>query len=345
MTPVVELVKAGKAFVRGPFWRRKKFWALTGIELAIGAGDRLAIVGESGSGKTTLARLITGLEQATEGEVRWFGQPLSSRTLRQFRRAIQYVHQDPYASLHPAKTIRQILADPLRLAAREKDIDGRVRFLLRLVGLTPPEYFLDKYPHHLSGGGRQRLAIARALTVWPRLLVADEPVSMVDMSMRAAIISLFKTLDVEHGIATALILHDLGAARFFTEEKGRILVLYRGRITEFGPGRDVLSMPQHPYTALLLASSPRLPQTAAPARRWPGLDADAEEYWEPHGDTFERFVGTNAEAVACSFADRCPFAEARCRVELPRLREIRPGHMVACHRSEAIAAELKAIIG
>lgn len=308
--------------------------ALHPLNWELSEGERWVIVGESGAGKTTFARLAAGLQPPSSGKVFWWGEPLSPPVLRRHRVAVQYVHQDPYGALHPGKTVFQILADPVRYhrRLRGKALRQEAEELLRRVGLTPPQYFLDKYPHHLSGGGRQRLAIARALGVQPRVLLADEPVSMVDMSLRAAILALFKEVQASLGIATVLVLHDLGAARFFAEDDGKVLVLYRGYAVEEGRARALFTQPFHPYTALLLAASPRLPGTAR--------SADARRYLV---DTLAR--EENPETGGCPFASLCPWVQARCREERPLLREVEEGHKVACHRAEEVTTDLRKVVG
>ncbi|WP_222914574.1 ABC transporter ATP-binding protein [Dictyoglomus thermophilum] len=258
--PVLELEGITKIFSRG-YFKKKYIIALENINLRINKQDRLAIIGESGMGKTTLARIACLLETPTQGKIKWFGKDISNvsrRELSYLRTRVQYVHQDPYASLHPSRTIYATLADPLSRNnnIRGKELERRVEELLNLVGLTPPSYFLNKYPHHLSGGGRQRLAIARALTANPEVLVADEPISMIDMSLRATIIQILKILNKELGISIILILHDIGAARFFATNGGKIAVLYGGRIVEKGECDEIVNNPLHPYTRTLISASP-----------------------------------------------------------------------------------------
>lgn len=274
-------------------------------------------------GKTTLARIMANLELPSEGEVLWFEkniQKLREKEKKLLRGKVQYIHQDPYASLHPAKTIYKIIADPLRNAQKinRKEVYEKTKQLLEKVGLTPAEYFFNKYPHHLSGGGRQRLAIARALTTEPQVIIADEPISMIDMSLRAAIIKLFKDLNDLYGIAVILVLHDIGAAKYFTYEKGEIAVLYGGKIVEKGKGREVLTNPVHPYTKVLINSSPIADPEIARNR----VVEQLRSYEVP--------VRT-PESKGCPFAHACNYYTEKCLEEDPQLIVIDSSHEVACH--------------
>jgi len=294
--------------------------ALDGVTFRVEAGELVALVGESGSGKTTLLSLAAALESPTAGRVELAGLDparLPGGELRALRRRVQVVFQDPYESLDPRQTIEATVAEPLivhRLAATAEERRARVCDLLTEVGLTPPEIFLARRPAELSGGQRQRVAIAAALAVGPDLLLADEPVSMLDVSVRAEILNLLARLRAAHGIAVLLVTHDLATAAAVAE---RMAVMYLGRIVEEGPARTVLAEPAHPYTRALVDANP----VADPARRRVRSDeaprareADAAEL--PSG---------------CRFHPRCPRAEARCRTEDPALRPVAPGRSAACH--------------
>jgi len=322
MQKVISVSGVSKVFTRGYFKKRYKL-VLDDIKLEISEGDRLVIVGESGMGKTTLARIMADLESPSGGEVLWFGQNIRSMAgadKKRLRGMVQYVHQDPYSSLHPAKTIFRIVADPLRNAQRirGKELKEKVKELMEKVGLTPAEYFFNKYPHHLSGGGRQRLAIARALTTDPRVIIADEPISMIDMSLRAAIIKLFKDLNDQYNIAVVLVLHDIGAAKYFTYEKGEVAILYGGKIVEMGEGAKVFANPLHPYTRVLINSSP----VADPQLARNRVVEQLRSYEVP-----ER----TPESKGCPFAHACNHYLDRCMEENPPLVAVEDNHLAACH--------------
>jgi len=322
MSKIIEVKGVSKIFTKG-FLKKQRKLVLDNINLEISKGDRLVIVGESGMGKTTLARIMADLEKPSLGEVLWYNEDVNKiggRRKRELRGKVQYVHQDPYASLHPSKTIYKIIADPL---ANAKKVNGKILYqstkeLLEKIGLVPAEYFFNKYPHHLSGGGRQRLAIARALTTDPEVIIADEPISMIDMSLRAAIIKLFKDLNDLYGIAIVLVLHDIGAAKYFTFEKGEVAVIYGGKIVEKGEGRKVLENPVHPYTRVLINSSPIADPELAKNR----VLEELRSYEVP--------IRT-PESKGCPFAHACNYYQDICLNENPPLVPIEKGHEVACH--------------
>ena len=275
----------------------------------------MALVGESGSGKTTVGRSILRLVEPHAGTVQFAGIDvlrLNGRDLRALRRRMQIVFQDPYAALSPRRQIRQIIAEPLLLhgLASRHSVDARVEGLLAEVGLEP--YFMHRYPHEMSGGQRQRIAIARALAVEPEFIVADEPVSALDVSVRAQILNILLELQRKKGIALLFISHDLSVVERIAD---RVAVMYRGKIVEQGETSRVISHPLHPYTERLIASVP----PADPTVRRAPIGAKNQAPFTP------------STAVACAFAPRCPEATELCRRVSPPLEVKRSGHLAACH--------------
>ncbi|MGE0724322.1 MAG: ABC transporter ATP-binding protein [Alphaproteobacteria bacterium] len=292
---------------------REHVHAVNGVSLSVPAEHSLGIVGESGSGKSTLARLCMGLEAPSAGTVRILGHDLNAAAgeeLRRLRRAFQMVFQDPYGSLNPRHTVGRIVGEPLQALEGVEDRAPRVEAALRSVGLRAPD--MAKYPHEFSGGQRQRIAIARALVTRPRLIVLDEPVSALDVSVQAQVLNLLKDLQADHGLAYMLISHDLGVVDYVCRE---VAVMYLGRIVEQGPAAELFERPAHPYTQALRASVPSV-EVGRRRRRARLAGGVPSQTRLPPG---------------CAFADRCPIAEARCRVEPPALREIAPGRHAACH--------------
>jgi oligopeptide/dipeptide ABC transporter ATP-binding protein len=287
--------------------------AVDDVSFDLRKGEVLGLVGESGSGKTTLGRTLLGLVRATDGSVLFEGRDitkLSERELRAHRRRMQLVFQDPHASLNPAMTIGQAVGHPLEIHGIAKGRDQvrrRVAEALEVVGLSPPEQFLDKYPSDLSGGQKQRAVIARAIILNPVLLVADEPVSMLDMSVRAKILDLMLTLKREFDLTYLYITHDLATAKFFCD---RIAILYLGRIVEIGPAQAIYGDPKHPYTQALLRAIPEPdPRRTIPRDLPRGEVPDAA--WPPRG---------------CSFHPRCPRAFEICGWETRDLRDLLEAH-------------------
>jgi peptide/nickel transport system ATP-binding protein len=282
--------------------------AVDDVSIELRRGEVLGLVGESGSGKTTLGRTILGLVPATEGSVEFDGREitgLSERKLRPLRREMQIVFQDPHASLNPAMTIAQLVEHPLQIHGIGSRAERRTRVAeaLSTVGLDPPEQFLDKYPSDLSGGQKQRVVIARAIILNPSLLVADEPVSMLDMSVRAKILELMLYLKRELNLAFLYITHDLATAKFFCD---RIAILYLGRIVEIGPSEAIYAEPKHPYTKALLRAIPDPdPRRAVPRDLPPGEVPDAAR-----------------PPLGCHFHPRCAAAFEVCGWETRDLREL-----------------------
>ncbi|MEM1522365.1 MAG: ATP-binding cassette domain-containing protein [Thermofilaceae archaeon] len=330
MSEIVKLEHVAKIFRRGRLWgSREEIFALRDVTLSVIEGERISIVGESGSGKTTLARIIAGFEKPTHGVVYWFGKKvdeLSRSEQTKLRAKIQYVHQDPYSSLNPSRTVYSILADPLR-RHYDGDVNERVVELLKLVKLTPPEYFLNKYPYHLSGGMRQRLAIARALTASPNLIIADEPVSMIDMSLRVSVLDVFLDLNRRMNLATVMISHDIALAYYFTMNGGRLCVMYGGRILEEGESDKLITNPLHPYTRLLLLATPQHQREYAELRL-----NEMKKYFLPELRRIELMEGGSQ---ACPYIARCPFAVDKCR-EGVELKKVEPRHYVACTRIDEL---------
>jgi oligopeptide/dipeptide ABC transporter ATP-binding protein len=291
--------------------------AVDGISFDLEGGEVLALVGESGSGKTTTGNLLLGLQVPTAGRVELAGEEvgrLSRAGLRRIRRRAQMVFQDPYESLNPNMRVGDIVAEPLRVhrvASDRRDLDARVERAMRSAGLNPPDAYVGRYPFELSGGQRQRVVIAAALALEPALLVADEPVSMLDVSIRADILNLLAGLAREQGIGIVMITHDLSTVAAYAD---RIAVMYLGRIVEHGPARAVLSDPQHPYARALLSVVP-VPDPSA--RRRPVILG---------GETPD----PSRIPSGCRFHPRCPAAFDRCATVDPALFSIAPDHAAAC---------------
>ena len=303
-------------FVRGHLFRRTHgaIRAVDGVSFSIARGETLGLVGESGCGKTTLARAILGLVPVTSGEVLWRGERidgLSAGRMRPFRRHVQMMFQDPQASLNPRMTVERIVGEPLKIFGLSDTRRRRLEVmrLLDLVGLNPR--LLNRYPHEFSGGQRQRIGIARALAVDPQLIVCDEPVSALDVSIRAQVINLLMDLQRQLGLAYLFIAHDLSIVRHISN---RIGVMYLGRIVELADAQALYRQPLHPYTQALLSAAPIPDPAIERSRRRIILRGDV-----PTPD--RQYAG-------CPFADRCPIAEPRCSTTPPPLEG--PDHPVAC---------------
>jgi oligopeptide transport system ATP-binding protein len=295
---------------------RQSVKAVDDVSFTIAPGETLGLVGESGCGKTTLGRAIVRLVEPTAGSVFFEGEDITQMgggKLRARRRRLQMIFQDPYGSLNPRMTVEDIIGEALDIhklvessVARRK----RVAELLKAVGLDPVH--AQRYPHEFSGGQRQRIGIARALAVEPKLIICDEPVSALDVSVQAQIVNLLQDLQQSHGIAYLFIAHDLAVVEYISR---RVMVMYLGKVVEMAEAKALLREPKHPYTQALISAVPEVnPDTKRQRILLPG---DVPSPIDPPG--------------GCPFHPRCPVAEARCQTEVPALREITPGHWAACH--------------
>jgi len=304
-----------KRFTQG----RRVSHILRGCSLTIGPGEIVALVGESGSGKSTLARTIMKLYTPDEGQMTFAGQEVThakGRALREYRERVQMVFQDPFASLNPAHSIRTILRRSLPPSARrysEREREALFDEVLTQVGLTPAANFLQQFPHELSGGQRQRVALARSLAGRPDLVLADEPVSMLDVSLRLGVLNLMLSLNEQYGIGYLYITHDLASARYVAS---RIAVMYAGEIVEEGPSDTIVEEAKHPYTQLLVQAAPD------PDRR--GLEQLDESVFTGEPPDLSQ------EIRGCPFQFRCPHVMEQCQASAPELRDIGGGQKVKC---------------
>ena len=328
--PLIELQHVSVTFGgRGLFRRTGGVGAVVDVSLRIQEGEILALVGESGCGKTTLGRVVVGLQRPTSGFVLWRGQDIRSMNRGDFmdyRLGAQIVHQDSFAALNPVRTISQTLSAPLRqhgITKNAREARAKAAHLLETMGLTPPDLFLEKHPHQLSGGQRQRVVLARAMASEPKLIVADEPVSMVDVSLRLSLLNLMSELNTQQGLAFLYITHDLATARYFAQ-RGRIVVMYLGDVTEEGPLGRVLQHPRHPYLqALLSAVLVPDPRISRQKRELPLTSLELPDPANP--------------PPGCRFHTRCPYAQSICSQERPSLvPTLEDEHNVLCHFWEEI---------
>jgi oligopeptide/dipeptide ABC transporter ATP-binding protein len=324
-TPVLlEAVDLVKHFpVRSSSMRRgirEQVHAVDGVSLEVRRGETLGVVGESGCGKSTLGRLLVRLHEPTSGIVRFDGKDitkLSRSALRPFRREMQMIFQDPYASLNPRKRVIQIVGDPFRIhrTGNEQQIRSKVQELLEVVGLSASH--VNRFPHEFSGGQRQRIGVARALALAPQLIVADEPVSALDVSIQAQVVNLLDDLQDEFGLTYVFIAHDLAVVRHVSD---RIAVMYLGVVVEIAPADDLYARPVHPYTEALLSAIPVLDtgdSEPAPRRERIVLEGEVPSSIDP--------------PTGCRFHPRCRYATEICRIERPQLADFGGGRYAACH--------------
>jgi len=335
-TPLIELQHLTRRF---QVKRNVSITAVSDVSLSIEPGEVVCLVGESGCGKTTTGKMMAGLLKPSEGRINFNGQDvtaLSKSDWKKYRLGVQMVHQDPYASLNPAHTIYDIISAPLKhhgFTSGESATRVAAIQLLESVDLTPAADFLDKFPHQLSGGQRQRVSLARALTVDPKFIIADEAVSMVDVSIRISLLNTLLKLKERIGLAVLFITHDLALAKYFAWE-GRIGVMYLGKLVEIAPARQLVEAPQHPYTKVLLSAIPEAdPERTRHKERLELRSMDVPSLLRlPSG---------------CAFHPRCPFfAGEKCEQVIPEFEHYEDGSAVACHVvSEERAAKMAASAG
>ncbi|GMT39340.1 MAG: oligopeptide ABC transporter ATP-binding protein OppF [bacterium] len=307
--------------IPGPgVWLRKKqiLKAVNDVSFQLGEGETLGVVGESGCGKSTLVRGILGLETVTDGSVKLYGEELTTldkKAMRSKRRDMQIIFQDPLASLDPRMTVSEIISEPLIVFQPElskKERKRKVQQIMQRVGLLPNQ--INRYPHEFSGGQAQRIGIARALILKPKLLVCDEPVSALDVSIQAQIINLLMDLQQEMGLSIIFIAHDLSVVKHISH---RVMVMYMGKVVEMASRDDLFHHPRHPYTKALMESIPIPDPTIERAKRGAPLTGDLPSPMDPPS--------------GCNFRTRCPRAQDICAAETPEWTEKAPGHWVACH--------------
>ncbi|MFZ7089240.1 ABC transporter ATP-binding protein [Curtobacterium sp. RRHDQ10] len=318
-TPILEARDLSRTFRVGGFGARHELHAVDGATFAINRSEIVALVGESGSGKSTIARLLAQIHAPTSGEILFDGRPLTSLRTHadrmRYRAAVPMVFQDPFSSLNPSYPVSHGILRGLKLHRPELDAAGRqaeAERVAEVVGLTPAADALEKYPYEMSGGQRQRIGFAQALAYHPEVILADEPVSMLDISVRIGLLNVMAKLRDDEGVSLLYITHDIASARYVAD---RMMVMYAGQVVESGPVEDVLQAPMHPYTQLLVAAVPdpraTLTVTAAQAAGEPPKVIDPKP--------------------GCRFADRCPLVRDVCRSVTPPLLTLEPGHEVACH--------------
>jgi len=323
MKPLLEVRNLSKSFevsAKGTGRIKQKLIAVDDVSLTLFPGETFGLVGESGCGKSTTGKLILRLLDADSGEIIFAGQDitrLSAARIRPLRRDLQMIFQDPFSSLNPRMRIRQIIAEPLTIHGKfsKIDLDREVARLLETVGLEAEH--MERFPHEFSGGQRQRIGIARALAVKPKLIIADEPVSALDVSIQAQVINLLQDIQNEFSLTYLFIAHDLAVIRHICD---RVAVMYLGRIVELAPAADLYRKPQHPYTEALLASVP-IP------------DPGARKLFEPLQGEVPSPIN---RPDGCHFHPRCRYAGEICRQELPELKQLSDQHSTACHFSEKV---------
>ncbi|MDD2374284.1 MAG: ATP-binding cassette domain-containing protein [Eubacteriales bacterium] len=314
--PLIEIRDLKKYFdVADRGHKHKKLKAVDGVSFSIKPGETLGLVGESGCGKTTVGRTMLRLYEPTQGEILYRGQDITKVKMLPYRRKLQYIFQDPYASLNPRLTVSDIVGEPIdihKLAANKKDRADKIANLLELVGLSSEH--ANRYPHEFSGGQRQRIGIARALAVEPEFIVCDEPVSALDVSIQAQILNMLENLQHEMGFTYLFIAHDLAVVKHISD---RIGVMYLGRLVELFTADGLHKNPQHPYTRALLSAIPVPDPEKNRARKRIILEGDVPNPLNP--------------PPGCPFSSRCAYCKEICTTEVPTLEETEPGHYVSCH--------------
>ncbi len=327
---VLEATGLDKVFRLG---RGKTLHAVRSVSFGLYSGAVVALVGESGSGKSTVAKLLAGQELPSGGVIKLGGKPIDIRGSRAFRRyksQVQYVFQDPFGSLNPVHSVGYALRRPVKLhQPANKNLDGTVTSLLEQVRLTPAAQFVVKYPHELSGGQRQRVSFARALAAKPTVLLADEPVSMLDVSIRLEMLNLLDDLRTRLSLALLYITHDIASARYFADE---VLVMYGGQIVERGPAEEITQRPAHPYTQLLIASAPDPDNLGSVLKSGNAASGGGGA----RAGTVQSSTG-GPTVTGCPFSNRCPLAIDKCKQENPALQLLTPARAAACWRLDVAA--------
>ena len=319
---LLELQNVTKHFAIGGFKRKKQFvHAMDNVSFSLNKGEILSIVGESGSGKTTVAKVISKIYQPESGQVLFENQNIFDKKDRTatlaYRKKVQMIFQDPFSSLNPTHAIRSILTRPFMIhgLATAKNVDGKIKDLLTLVGMEPPDQFMNKFPHELSGGQRQRINIARVISVNPILLIADEPTSMLDVSIRMIFMNMIKQFRDTQGISYIYITHDLAGARYIAD---RIAVMYAGMIMEIAEANTLIQKAHHPYTQLLRSAAPQ------PEKRF------NKQKLTTKGD----IPSLIDPPSGCRFHPRCPHADDQCSNQIPELKEFSNNHFVRCFKPQ-----------
>lgn len=322
-TPILELEDVYKDFPSRGMGKKTTLRALTAINMKLYKGRSMAVVGESGSGKSTCAKILSLMYPPTQGKIKYRGEEFkgnqSRKNLMEYRSTVQMIFQDPFGSLNPTHTIFYHIARPLLLHKKvksKKELPARVYELLETVGLTPVEETAKKYPHQLSGGQRQRVNIARNLAVGAQVVLADEPTSMLDVSIRMGVLNLMSDMKNDMGISFLYITHDIATARYFSDD---LTVMYVGHMVEWGDVEEITQRPQHPYTKLLISAVP---------------DPDKSIHEKLEGGEKGDIPNWSPESKGCPFATRCPDVMDKCRAQLPPITQLGDNHYTRCYLFE-----------